>query len=105
MLSFDKTISLGGALAILQLPNLFSVETGKGVQRRLKFWQGRLREIEERNVELSEKCVGGLVAKGKRRKKRQKVDNADLSQLSDYAAEVLYQIFFKGNQIIKSFFT
>ena len=32
------------------------------------------------------------------------MDNADLSQLSDYAAEVLYQIFFKGNQIIKSFF-
>ena len=34
-----------------------------------------------------------------------KVDNADLSQLSDYAVEVLYQFFFKGNQIIKSFFT
>ena len=43
-------------------------------------------------MELSEKCVGGLlVAKGKRGKKRQKVDNADLSQLSDYAAEVFYQ--------------
>ena len=55
-------------------------------------------------VELSEKCVGGLVAKGKRGKKRQLVDNADLSQLSDYAAEVFYQFFFKGNQIIKSFF-
>ena len=55
-------------------------------------------------MELSEKCVGGLVAEGKRGKKRQKVDNADLSQLSDYAAEVLYQFFFKGNQIIKSFF-
>ena len=36
-------------------------------------------------MELSEKCVGGSVAKGKRRKKRQKVDNADHSQLSDYA--------------------
>ena len=35
-------------------------------------------------MELSEKCVGGSVAKGKRGKKRQKVDNADLSQLSDY---------------------
>ena len=33
------------------------------------------------------------------------MDNADLSQLSDYAVEVLYQFFFKGNQIIKSFFT
>ena len=33
------------------------------------------------------------------------MDNADLSQLSDYAAEVFYQFFFKGNQIIKSFFT
>ena len=55
-------------------------------------------------MELSEKCVGGSVAKGKRGKKRQKVDNADLSQLSDYAAEVFYQ-FFKGNQIIKSFFS
>ena len=65
--------------------NLFSLETGKEVQRRLEFWQGRLREIEERYVELSEKCVGGSVAKGKRRKKRQKVDNADHSQLSDYA--------------------
>ena len=32
-------------------------------------------------MELSEKCVGGLVAKGKRGKKRQKVNNADLSQL------------------------
>ena len=41
----------------------------------------------------SEKCVGGSVAKGKRGKKRQKVDNADLSQLSDYAAEVFYQFF------------
>ena len=56
-------------------------------------------------MELSEKCVGGSVAKGKRGKKSQKVDNADLSQLSDYAAEVFYQFFFKGNQIIKSFFT
>ena len=28
-------------------------------------------------------------------KKRQKVDNADLSQLSDYAAEVFYQFFLK----------
>ena len=28
-------------------------------------------------MELSEKCVGGSVAKGKRGKKRQKVDNAD----------------------------
>ena len=56
-------------------------------------------------MELSEKCVGGSVAKGKRGKKRQKVDNADLSQLSDYAAEVFHQFFFKGNQIIKSFFT
>ena len=46
----------------------------------MEFWQGRLREIEE--------SVGGSVAKGKRGKKRQKVDNADLSQLSDYAAEV-----------------
>ncbi|CAH3183084.1 unnamed protein product, partial [Porites lobata] len=63
-------------------------ERGKEVQRRLEFWQGRLREIKERFVELSEKCVGGSVAKGKRGKKRQKVDNADLSQLSDYAAEV-----------------
>ena len=41
-------------------------------------------------MELSEKCVGGLVAKRKRGKKRQKVDNADLCQLSDYAAEVFY---------------
>ena len=32
------------------------------------------------------------------------MDNADLSQLSDYAVEVFYQFFFKGNQIIKSFF-
>ena len=55
-------------------------------------------------MELSEKCVGWSVAKGKRGKKRQKVDNAYLSQLSDYAAEVL-PIIFKGNQIIKSFFT
>ena len=30
-------------------------------------------------MELSEKCVGGSVANGKRGKKRQKVDNADLS--------------------------
>ena len=30
---------------------------------------------------LPEKCVGGSVAKGKRGKKRQKVDNADLSQM------------------------
>ena len=43
----------------------------------------------------SEKCVGGSVAKGKRGKKRQKVDNADLSQPSDYAAEVFYQFFLK----------
>ena len=54
-------------------------------------------------MELSEKCVGWSVAKGKRGKKRQKVDNADLSQLCDYAAEVFYQFLFKGNQIIKSF--
>ena len=46
-------------------------------------------------MELSEKCVGGSVAKGKRGKKSQKVDNADLSQLSDYAAEVFYQFFLK----------
>ena len=46
-------------------------------------------------MELSEKCVGGLVAKGKRGKKRQKVGNADLSQLSDYAAQVFYQFFLK----------
>ena len=44
---------------------------------------------------LPEKCVGGSVAKGKQGKKRQKVDNADLSQLSDYAAEVFYQFFLK----------
>ena len=56
-------------------------------------------------MELSEKCVGGSAAKGKRGKKRQKVNNADLSQLSNYAAEVFYQFFFKGNQLIKSFFT
>ena len=73
--------------------NLFSLETGKEVQRRLEFWQGKLREIEKRYVELSERCVGGSVAKGKRGKKRQKVNNADLSQLSDYAAEVFYQFF------------
>ena len=49
-------------------------------------------------MDLSEKCVGGSVAKGKRRKKRQKVDNADLSQLSDYAAAVFYQfLVLKGN--------
>ena len=54
-------------------------------------------------MELSKKCVGGSVAKGERGKKRQKVDNADLSELSDYAAEVFYQFLFKGNQIIKSF--
>ena len=46
-------------------------------------------------MELSEKCFGGSVAKGKRGKKRQKVDNADLSQLSDYAAQVFYQFFLK----------
>ena len=46
-------------------------------------------------MELSEKCVGGSVANGKRGKKRQKVDNAYLSQLSDYAAEVFYQFFLK----------
>ena len=77
------------------LPNLFSLETGKEVQGRLEFWQGKLREIEERYVEVSEKCVGGSVAKGKQGKKRQKVDNADLSQLSDYAAEVFHQFFLK----------
>ena len=33
-------------------------------------------------MELSEKCVGGLVAKGKRGKKRQKVDNIMLIFLS-----------------------
>ena len=44
---------------------------------------------------LPEKCVGWSVAKGKRGKKRQKVDNADLSQLSDYAGEVFYQFFLK----------
>ena len=44
-------------------------------------------------MELSEKCVGGSVAKGKRGKKGQKVDNSDLSQLADYAAEVFYQFF------------
>ena len=48
-----------------------------------------------RILEVKSKCVGGLVAKGKRGKKRQKVDNADLSQLSDYAAEVFYQFFLK----------
>ena len=42
-------------------------------------------------MERSEKCVGGSVAKGKRGKKRQKVDNADFFfQLSDCAAEVFY---------------
>ena len=52
-----------------------------------------------------QRSVGGSVAKGKRGKKRQKVDNADLSQLPDYPAEVFYQFVFIGNQIIKSFFT
>ena len=61
----------------------------------MEFWQGRLREIEERCVGLPKKCVGWSVAKGKRGKKRQKVDNADLSQLSDFAAEVFYQFFLK----------
>ena len=46
-------------------------------------------------MELSEKCVGGSVAKGKGGKKRQRADNADLSQLSDYAAEVFYQFLLK----------
>ena len=46
-------------------------------------------------MELSEKCVGWSVAKGRWGKKRQKVDNAYLSQLSDYAAEVFYQLFLK----------
>ena len=46
-------------------------------------------------MELSEKCVGGSVAKGKRGKKRKKVNNADLSQLSDYAAEVFCRFFLK----------
>ncbi|CAH3176842.1 unnamed protein product [Porites lobata] len=44
-------------------------ETGKEVQRRLEFWQGRLREIEERYVELSEKCVGWSVANGNKERK------------------------------------
>ena len=43
-------------------------------------------------MELSEKCVGESVAKGKQGKKRQKVDN-------------VLPIFFIGNQIIKSFFS
>ena len=78
------------------VPNLFCLETGKEVQTRLEFWQGKLHEIEERYVELSEKCFGGSVAKGKQRgKKRQKVANSDLSQLSDYAAEVFYEFFVK----------
>ena len=54
-----------------------------------------LREIEERYGQQPEKCAVWLVAKGNRGKKRQKVDNADLSQLSDYAAEVFHQFFLK----------
>ena len=48
-------------------------------------------------MELSEKCVGGSFPKGKNKetKAEVKVDNADLSQLSDYAAEVFYQFFLK----------
>ena len=45
-------------------------------------------------MELSEKCVGGSVAKGKRGKKRKKVNNADLSQLSDYMQQKCSTIFF-----------
>ena len=39
--------------------------------------------------------VGRLLKGNEERKLRQKVDNADLSQLSDYAAEVFYQFFLK----------
>ena len=56
---------------------------------------GYVKQKKLRYVGLSEKCVGGSVAKEKRGKKRQKVDNADLSQLSDYAVEVFYHFFLK----------
>ena len=39
--------------------------------------------------------VGRLLKGNEERKLRQKVGNADLSQLSDFAAEVFYQFFLK----------
>ena len=48
--------------------------------------------------------VGRLLKGNEERKGRRWTNYGDLSQLSDYAAEVFYQFFFKGNQIIKSFF-
>lgn len=78
----------------------FLLETGKEVQTRLEFWQGKLHEIEEKYVELSAKSMGGSVAKGNQnRKKRQKVENSDLCQISDYAAEVFYHFFSKVNML------
>ena len=49
--------------------------------------------------------VGWLLKANKETKAEVKVDNADLSQLSDYAAEVFYQFFLKVIKIIKSFCT
>ena len=50
--------------------------------------------------------MGRLLKANKETKAEVKVDNADFFfQLSDYAAEVFYQFFFKGNQMIKSFCT
>ena len=72
------------------------IEVGKEVQRRLEFWQSRLDEIEERFKELSQKSTNGSFAKGKQKgEKRQKVTNTELSGLSDYAAEVVYEFFLK----------
>ena len=73
----------------------FLSETGKEVQTRLEFWQGKLHEIEEKYLELSEKSVSSSVTnQNHKRKKRQKVANPDLSQISEYAAEVFYHFQF-----------
>ena len=69
---------------------------GKEVERRLEIWQRSLHEIGERYLHLSRNCSSGALAVGKQRvKKRQKKTNSEFYQLSDYAAEVVYQFFLR----------
>lgn len=73
------------------------------VKQRLQFWESQLCEIETRYQELSKKCTRGSLTKAKQRgKKRQKVQvpDGELSQLSDYAAEVVFRFFLKVIKLI-----
>ena len=84
------------------LPNLFSLEAVKEVQRRLEFWQGRLRKSRKDMWSCQRSVLVGQLLKGnEERKGRRWTMLIFLSYL--IMQQKCSTNFFKGNQIIRSF--